>query len=297
MRSSSARRPSTSSASCSVSAMVWRTSTWSGISIGPVTFSWQAAACGNTAAIRSSASMRWIGGGLRLPLRNRSTISERLRFQRQRAWNIGESRIACCERVLDRRAAAGSAGTSASGKLWCGPSESTIASSVAAAWSSKLNVRQNRLRSASPSARLMRPPNGECTHELHAAGLVEEPLEHELLLRGHRAEHRARRPRGSRRPSSPASASMPAVVDEPRAGAVGVAGGEELVDARRAARDTSADSSAVRAGASPIQNGMVGGASPASRTRTTPASTGGSATSACRAGRCRPPSTRPPSLR
>ena len=33
------------------------------------------------------------------------------------------------------------------------------------------------------------------------------------------------------------------------------------------------DNSAVRAGASPIQNGIVGGAVPASRTRTTPSST------------------------
>ena len=75
--------------------MVWRTSTWSGISIGPTALSWQAAACGNTATMRSSASMRWIGGGFFLPPRNRSTISERLRFQRQRAWNMGESRMAC----------------------------------------------------------------------------------------------------------------------------------------------------------------------------------------------------------
>ncbi len=37
--------------------------------------------------------------------------------------------------------------------------------------------------------------------------------------------------------------------------------------------ETSHDSSAVRAGASPIQNGTVGGAVPASRTRTTPGST------------------------
>ena len=37
--------------------------------------------------------------------------------------------------------------------------------------------------------------------------------------------------------------------------------------------DTSAESSSVRAGASPSQNGMVGGVVPASRTRTTPAST------------------------
>ena len=94
MRSSRSRTPSTSSASCSVSSIVWRTRRWSGISIGPVTFSWHAAACGNTAAIRSSASMRWIGGGLRFPPRNRSTSSARLRFQRQRDRNIGESRMA-----------------------------------------------------------------------------------------------------------------------------------------------------------------------------------------------------------
>ena len=41
----------------------------------------------------------------------------------------------------------------------------------------------------------------------------------------------------------------------------------------RRSSDTSVDSSAVRAGASPIQNGTVGLASPASRTRTTPGST------------------------
>src|SRR4029453_4694255 len=79
----------------SVSSIVWRTSTWSGISIGPVALSWQAAAPGKTAAIKSSDSMRWMGGGLRFPLRNRRTINDRLRFQRQRDWNIGESRMAC----------------------------------------------------------------------------------------------------------------------------------------------------------------------------------------------------------
>ncbi len=65
------------------------------MSTGPVALSWQAAAWGNTAASRSSDSMRWMGGGLRRPPRKRSTISDRLRFQRQRAWNMGESRMAC----------------------------------------------------------------------------------------------------------------------------------------------------------------------------------------------------------
>ena len=78
-----------------------------------------------------------------------------------------------------------------------------MASSVAAACSSKLNVRQNFLRRARPSARLMRPPCGRVHDELHPARLVEEPLEHELRLAS--ASHRARRGRrrGSRRSSPP----------------------------------------------------------------------------------------------
>ena len=73
-------------------------------------------------------------------------------------------------------------GTSSNGKLWVSPSDSTIASSVAAACSSKLNVRQNFLRSARPRLRLMRPPNGRVEDELHAAGVVEESLQHQVLL-------------------------------------------------------------------------------------------------------------------
>lgn len=159
MPSSSAVNPSMSSPSVRVSCIVCRTIGWSGTSIGPLTFSWQAAACGNSAAMRSSDSMRWIGGGLRRPPRQRSTTSDRLRFQRHRLWNIGDGgdstacwRTSRTVRELRKR------GTSARGKLWCGPSDSTTASSLAAACSSKSNDTQNRLRSASPSARLTRPP-------------------------------------------------------------------------------------------------------------------------------------------
>ena len=59
-----------------------------------------------------------------------------------------------------RRPARSIENTVSSGKLCCGPSDSTIPSSVAAACSSKSNDRQKRLRSAMPQARLMRPPNG-----------------------------------------------------------------------------------------------------------------------------------------
>ena len=95
--------------------------------------------------------MRWIGGGLRRPPRKRSTSSERLRFQRQRAWNIGESRIACSQRVRrPSRLVHVARAPPRAGSCGAGPSDSTIASSLAAACSSKLNVRQNFLRSARP---------------------------------------------------------------------------------------------------------------------------------------------------
>ena len=168
---------------------------------------------------------------------------------------------------LDRKC-----GTSSSGKLCVSPSDSTMASSVAAACSSKLNVRQNFLRSARPRPRLIRAPNGLWSDELHAAGVVEEALQHQVLLGGHDAQHGA--------------ANRQVVHDHGRGVGVDARCRRSASAARRpglrppggrrrggAALETSADSSAVRAGASPRQNGTVGGVSPASRTRTTPAST------------------------
>ena len=123
-----------------------------------MTLSWHAAACGNTAAMQVV--------GLHALDRRRVAAAAAEPQHQQRAVEVPapagleHRRVedGVLERVLDRAAATRSAGTSSSGKLWCGPSESTIASSLAAACSSKLNVRQNFLRSASPSARLMRPP-------------------------------------------------------------------------------------------------------------------------------------------
>ena len=150
-------------ASCRQSAIVSRTSMCSGISMGPAgALSWQAASEGNTAAMRSSASIRWMLNGFSRPPLRRSTASARLRFQRQRAVNIGLRstawETASCT-LSERR----NAGTSSSGNECCGPSDSSTASLLAAAWSSKSNVRQNFLRSASPSARLTRAPSGAWT--------------------------------------------------------------------------------------------------------------------------------------
>ena len=103
--------------------------------------------------------MRCSCGGTFLPERKRGSASEVVAVQRQRAANIGASSIAWIRsgRTL---AECRYRPTSSSGKLWLVDSDSTIASSVAAACSSKLNLRQKRLRSARPHARLMRLPNG-----------------------------------------------------------------------------------------------------------------------------------------
>ena len=67
----------------------------------------------------------------------------------------------------------------------------------------------------------------------------------------HRAEHRAADGEVVDDHRRPASASMPVRLDQPRARAVGVAARRGTRRRARAARDTSSDSSAVRAGASP----------------------------------------------
>ena len=199
----------------------------------------------------------------------RSSASARVAFQRQRLPNIGATSAACtrssrnaCERTMPK--------TLSSGKLCCSPSDRTMPSSVAAACSSKSKLTQKRLRSARPKARLMRPPNGACRTSCMPPAFVEEALGDDRVERRHGAERRqraarrsgrsARRRRRRRAPRSSASA--------PRRRARGA---RTATSRRRSA--TAADSSGVRAGASPSQNGIVGGAPAASTTRTRPAST------------------------
>ena len=97
-------------------------------------------------------------------------------------------------------------------------------------------------------------------HQLHAAGLVEEPLEHQRVLRRDHAERAAAfgevgdgllggvPARGRSPPISQSTA--------PRAGAG--SSSRRSTSARRSL--TARDSSSLRAGASPSQNGIVGGA-------------------------------------
>ena len=142
-------------------------------------------------------------------------------------------------------------------------------------------------------------------HELHAAGFVEEPLEHQRLLRRHRRRawrgfrrdtRRSGRRRRDRRRLSPTS--QPGDRRAPRI--------RRLVDPAASSQSsmsprsplTARDSSSLRAGASPSQNGMFGGAPFASATRIDagrrPAAR---ATTCCRAERRRRPRSRSQSPR
>ena len=139
--------------------------------------------------------MRWMLNGLSRPPLRRSTASDRLRFQRQRAVNIGLRstawETASCT-LCERR----KAGTSSSGNECWGPSDSSTASLLAAACSSKSKFRQNFLRSPRPSARLILRAQRGVDDELHPAALVEEPLEHDVVVsRQHPAQLRPGRPR------------------------------------------------------------------------------------------------------
>ena len=253
------------------SSRVWRTSRWSGISIGPgATFSWQAASVGNTAAIRSSDSIRWIAGGFFRPPRHRSTASEVFRFQRQRAGNSGAVSTACrttSSTVPDAR----NFGTRSSGKLCCGPSDSRIALSLAAACSSKSNVTQNRLRSASPRARFSRAPNGACPTSCIPPASSKKRSSTIVSIVGSSPSWASPAPRYAAIVSAAASPSPHSAASQlTAAGAPPAASWPATADL---IAQTSCDSSTVRPGASPSQNGTDGGAPCASTTRTTPGST------------------------
>ena len=157
-------------------------------------------------------------------------------------------------------------------KLCVGPSDSTMASSVAAACSSKLKVRQNLLRSASPQPRLSRVPCGLwITRCMSPASSKKRSI---TRVRQVGMAPRALRP--AVRYSAACSAALAGIPgsDASQAAAAGAAGSPRssasriAVSAPSRSSDTAADSSGVRPGASPSQKGMVGRWSPACATRT-----------------------------
>ena len=253
-----------------------------------------AACAGKTAASRSSARMRCSGGGTRLPPRQRSSASDARRRSSASASRTSAPAArpgsAAPRRSLGR---ARSSKTVSSGKLCCGPSESTMPSSVAAACSSKSNDAAEPLAQRQAPGAVDAPAERRVDDELHAARLVEEALGDDARLR----RHARRAPRAPPRRSRAAAAAPRAVERARRASSQR---GRVVAVARRPRatlcaqrRDLGATARACAPGASPSQNGIVGGGAvrvlDADRARSR---RGGCATRCCRAGRCRPPSTR-----
>ena len=181
--------------------------------------------------------MRWIWR--RIPACRRACAAPRARGRDSSAsapsTSARAARPAPAPRA--RRCDAASMRVKASSGAPCwGPSESAMASSLAAACSSKSKLRQMRLRSASPSARFTRPPNGRVDHELHAAGVVEEALDDDALARRQRAERLARRREVAHHLQGPAGVEA-GLGREPGRQRLGLALREARLDVRAQLRD------------------------------------------------------------
>ena len=151
--------------------------------------------------------------------------------------------------------------------------------SVAAACNSKLKLRQKRLRSASPQALLMRPPNGawmiSCipppSSKKRSAMIVSCVGTSPSTARpaGCTRSPARRRSRPARiRPSARRRVSATCRIGSARSRPEKCARRRSLIFLRNSA--TWAESSWVRAGASPRQKGTLGGAPCASSTSTRP---------------------------
>ncbi len=234
----------------------------------PVACSWHWACAGNTADNKSSVRMRMICSGVFFPARERSTASDRVAFQRQRTWNMG-ARSAAWVSASSTVAGETKSKTLSSGKLCCGPSESRIASSLAAACSSKSNVRQNFLRSASPKARLRRAPKGACTTSCMPPASSKNRSAISVCCVG--SAPSAALPAERYATSCSAPAGVSAHSSATRAAAAG-SWPPSIASTSARREDTSPDSSALRPGASPRQKGTLGGWPCAFSTRMRPSS-------------------------
>ena len=297
MPSSSSVSPSMSRPSVMVSCIVWRTIGWSGISIGPATFSWQAAACGNSAAIMSSDSMRWIGGGLRRPALEAQHDQRPVEVPPPAALEHRRRRRQ--HRLLEHPAHG--VGVQEPGHV--GQREAVVRPErqhdrVVVGRRLQLEVERHAEPLAQRQAERPVDPTavGRVHDQVHALGVVEEPLEHEVGVGGDDTEH---------------GAAGGHVVDDlvdrgvvERGGRRQPAPGRRRCRRRRGSRRAWPAARRSRATARPCapgprrsRTGWWGACRrrrPPARHRRPP---GGSATSGCRAGRCRRASTRPPSLR
>src|SRR5262245_36284709 len=173
---------------------------------------------------------------------------------------MGASSNACTSRsrtVLEFRYR----NTSSSGNECCVPSEITIASSVAAACSSKLNERQKRFRNAKPQARLIRLPKGACKTSCIPPDSSKKRSSTSVCCDGIAPNKRY--------PSAKYSATCSAAVcgnwnsltthSSISAGKLSASPTDKRFSISIRKLETARESALVRAGASPSQNGIPGG--------------------------------------
>ena len=212
--------------------------------------------------------MRRMLNGILLPPRARNTASERVAFHRQRTPHIG-ARSAACVSISSMVPGARNSKMDSNGKLFCGPIESSTPSSVAAACSSKSKVRQNRFRNASPKARFCRAPNGACT----TSCIPPASSKKRSAIRVRCVGNAPSASRATRRYRTICSAPAGGTAHSRTRSSSARTGSSSIGSSSWRRRETSSDSSGVRPGASPFQNGTDGGAPWAFSTRTRPAST------------------------
>src|SRR5207248_352338 len=168
--------------------------------------------------------------------------------------------------------------TSPSGKLCCSAKAMFNPSSVAAACSSKLNPRQNRLRSESPQALLILPPKGawitNCIPPPSSKNLSATTVSCVGTAPNTARPCRMYSITCSAPESSSPHSSLNQETQDATSGWVAenptgdVCGNKSLIFCRNS--PTCSESSCVRAGASPRQNGTLGGAPCASCTSMRP---------------------------
>ena len=189
-------------ASSRQSAIVWRTSGWSGISRAPARFSAQASWSGKIAAIRSSASMRASGGGTFLPPRKRG---KRQRDAGDPAPARHEHRRV--EQRLDQHVAHG-------GRVQVALDVGEIEAVRRGQRQHDVVLGRGRLQleielAAEALAQRQTPGAvepaaiGRVDDQLHAADFVEEALEDERVVGRQHAERGMRRRRDIRRSAAP----------------------------------------------------------------------------------------------
>ena len=127
-------------------------------------------------------------------------------------------------------------------------------SSVAAACSSKLNLRQKRLRSARPQARLMRLPNGECTTSCMPPASSKKRSSTIVSCVGRQPSAALAARRYSTSCSAAASAMPISSISQRNVRFPSTSPCSRSATSARK-RETAADSSSLRPGASPSQNG------------------------------------------